>query len=214
MEFCGKLWPITALFTQCLLLARNRPCLRLAGSYLARYTQCHALQGKKKKQNMQNLNTHTHTTVCLQHKDHKTERQINRRHTNVLSQLLLFFPLPNVIKNTFVITNHCVFSRYFPISSVQSERSGKLTFAWLLGGRASTEAWATGMRPLWSSTRWTMCAPCADRQSHGLSHTHPGERPLYGSVKTCVTGWMRNDFFFLKKGEKKKENINNTEAHL
>lgn len=77
------------------------------------------------------------------------------------------------------------FQQIISISSVQSERPGKLTFAWLLDGRASTVAWATGRRPLWSSTRWAICAPCADGQPLGPSHTHPGKRPLYGSVETC-----------------------------
>lgn len=80
MEFCGKLSPITSLFTQCFQLARNSPCLRLAGPYLARHTR-----------------SATHTMVCLLRKDHKAKRQINWHHTNVLSRLFQKCFLPNVL---------------------------------------------------------------------------------------------------------------------
>lgn len=90
-------------------------------------------------------------------------------------------------------TNHCVFSRLFPFHQYSQSGRGNspLPGCWVAGPARWPGPQAGG--PCARQHDGPYCAPCADGQPHGPSHTHPGKRQLYGSVETCETEWMRND---------------------
>lgn len=95
MEFCGKLRPITALFTQCFQLARNRPCLRLAGPSLARHT-CSAMPFRKKQNKTKHAKPeHTQWFVCCARITRQSHKLICT--TPMSFHGYFYFPPPNLL---------------------------------------------------------------------------------------------------------------------
>lgn len=186
-----------------------RPCLRNAYKeqslleiswplFSTAYSQCHALQKTKK----------THTMVCLLRKDHKTKRQINRHHTNVLSRLFQKCFLPNVV--IFVIlslkwsnaTQTIVFSAdYFHFSS--TVRAAGETHLCLAAGWQGQHG-GLGHRQaalVVVNTMGHMCSLCRWSAPRTVTHSSREE----ATVWKCGNVWDRvNEKRYIKKTKQQR----------
>lgn len=140
MEFCGKLRPITALFTQCFQLARNRPCLRLAGPSLARHTRSAMPFRKKQNKTKYAKPEHTQWFVCCARITRQSHKLICTTPMSFHGYFYFFPPKFAYFCNpqskmVQCNTNHCVFSRLFPFHQYSQSGRGNspLPGCWVAG---------------------------------------------------------------------------------